>query len=151
MRIESTLATHGIILPSAPAPIANFVACKQSGNLVYVSGQGPILDGVQLYSGKLGAEISIEQGYDAARACGLNLLSQLKAFLGTLDRVKSVIQIKGYVACAPDFSSHPAVVNGCSDLLVQVFGEAGKHTRCALGNCSLPTNIPVEVEMIAEV
>lgn len=151
MSIEKTLEDLNITLPDAPAPIANFVPCKRVGSLVFVSGQGPILNGKQIHTGKLGADVSIEEGYDAARICGLNLLSQLKAFLGSLDQIKSIVHIKGYVACATDFANQPAVINGCSDFLVKVFGEAGKHTRCALGANALPTNIPVEIEMIVEV
>ena len=151
MLIEEKLAGMGIVVPMPPEPIANYTACLQTGNLVFVSGQGPIIDGTQLFTGKVGREVSPEEGYQAARACGLNLLGQLKRFLVDLDRIKRVVHVKGYVASADDFTDQPAVINGASDLLVEVFGEAGRHTRCALGMNVLPTDIPVEVEMIVEV
>ena len=151
MKIEDKIKALGIDLPSAPEPIANYIPCLQSGNLVFVSGQGPIINGKQLYTGKVGAEVTREEGYEAARACCINLLSQLKLFLGDLDKIKRVVHIKGYVASADDFTNQPAVINGASDLLVEIFGEAGRHTRCALGLNVLPTDIPVEVEMIVEV
>lgn len=152
MNVEKKIAERGISLPSSPLPIANFVPCKRVGNLVFVSGQGPIIEGTQLYTGKVGREVKPEDAYLAARACGINLLSQLKTFLGELDFVQEIIHVKGFVASADDFTGQPAVINGCSDLLVQVFGEAkGKHTRCALGVNVLPTDIPVEIEMIVAV
>lgn len=151
MNVENKLKEMGIDLPDAPAPIANFLPCKRVGDLVYVSGQGPIINGVQLYTGKLGAEIGVEDGYQAARACAVNLLAQLKTFLGDLDKVKQIVHIKGYVASVPTFTNQPGVINGCSDLMVEVFGQKGRHTRCALGTNVLPTDIPVEIEMIVEV
>ena len=151
MKPEEKLAAMGIELPQAPTPIATYVPCKQSGNLVYVSGQGPIIDGKQLFTGKVGAAVTQEQGYEAAKACGINILAQLKKFLGELDRVKQIVHIKGFVASADDFTAQPSVINGVSDLMVDVFGEAGRHTRCALGTNVLPTDIPVEVEMVVEV
>lgn len=151
MNIEKKLAELGIELPESPAPIANYVGCKKCGSQVFVSGQGPIINGRQLFTGKVGREVTQEEGYRAARACGINLLAQLKRFLGDLDQVKQVVHIKGYVASADDFTNQPAVINGCSDLLVEVFGENGRHSRCALGMNVLPTDIPVEVEMIVEI
>jgi enamine deaminase RidA (YjgF/YER057c/UK114 family) len=151
MKIENRLKDLKIDLPEAPAPIAAYVPCKQSGNLVFVSGQGTAINGKDTYRGKLGADLSVEEGYQAARFCGLNLLAQLKKFLGDLDRVKALVNVKGFVASADDFTAQPQVINGVSDLMVEVFGEAGRHTRCALGTNVLPGNIPVEVELIAEV
>lgn len=151
MKIENRLKELLIDLPEAPAPVAAYVPCKQSGNLVFVSGQGSAINGKDTYLGKLGEELSIEDGYQAARLCGLNLLAQLKKFLGDLDRVKNIVHVKGFVASAAGFTSQPQVVNGVSDLFADVFGEAGRHTRCALGTNVLPGNIPVEVELIAEV
>jgi enamine deaminase RidA (YjgF/YER057c/UK114 family) len=151
MNIENKLQALGIELPTPPQPIASYIPCKQVGNLVFVSGQGPIINGKQLFTGKVGAELSQQQGVEAARACGLNLIAQLKRFLGDLDRIKSIVHVKGFVACTDNFEAQPAVVNGVSDLMVEVFGEAGRHTRCALGTNVLPTNIPVEVELIVEV
>lgn len=151
MSIEKKLQERGIDLPQAPAPIANYLGVKQTGNLVFVSGQGPIINGKQMYTGKVGKEVSPEEAYQAARYCGINILSQLKAFLGDLDRVKQVIHLKGFVASTTEFTDQPGVINGCSDLMVEVFGESGKHTRCALGTNVLPTDIPVEVEMVIEI
>jgi enamine deaminase RidA (YjgF/YER057c/UK114 family) len=151
MKIEGRLKELGIVLPEPPQPVAMYTPCKQAGNLVFVSGQGPIIEGKQLYTGKVGVEVSPEDAYQAARACGINLIAQLKRFLGDLDKVKSIVHVKGFVACGPDFGAQPAVINGVSDLMVEVFGEQGRHTRCALGTNALPTNIPVEVELIAEI
>ena len=152
MNIEKRLAELGIELPASPAPIANYLGCKRTGDLVLVSGQGPIINGKQLYTGKVGREVSPEEAYQAARACGINLLSQLKTFLGDLNRIKQIVHVKGFVASADDFTSQPGVINGCSDMLVEIFGEEkGKHTRCALGVNVLPTDIPVEIEMMVEV
>ncbi|MDR0387374.1 MAG: RidA family protein [Treponema sp.] len=151
MNIENKLKELGIDLPEPPSPIASYTPCKQAGNLVFVSGQGPIINGKQIYRGKVGAEISLEDAYQAARYCGLNLVAQLKRFLGDLNRVKSIVQVKGYVACGITFENQPQVINGVSDLMVEIFGDAGRHTRCALGTNTLPANIPVEAELIAEV
>ncbi|MDR1837967.1 MAG: RidA family protein [Treponema sp.] len=151
MKIEERLKELQIELPKAPSPIASYIPCKRSGNFVYVSGQGPVLNGKEAKLGKVGAELTVEEGYQAARFCGYNLLAQLKQFLGDLDCIKGILHIKGYVASVNDFYSQPQVVNGVSDLMVEVFGEAGRHTRCALGANVLPGNIPVEVELIAEV
>ncbi len=151
MIIEEKLKTLEIELPEAPTPIATYTACKQVGNLVFVSGQGPIINGKQLYTGKVGKEVSKEEAYTAARACALNLVAQLKKFLGDLDKVKQIVHLKGFVASENDFTAQPSVINGASDFFVEVFGEAGLHTRCALGTNVLPTDIPVEVELIVEV
>lgn len=151
MHIEEKLRELGIDLPIAPAPIANYIGVKQSGNQVFVSGQGPIINGKQMFTGKVGKEVTKDEAYQAARYCGINLLSQLKAFLGDLDRVKQIVHIKGFVASTTEFTDQPGVINGCSDLLGEVFGECGRHTRCALGTNVLPTDIPVEIEMIVEI
>jgi enamine deaminase RidA (YjgF/YER057c/UK114 family) len=151
MKIEERLKELQIELPQAPLPLAAYIPCKRSGNLVFVSGQGPSLNGRDTPLGKVGIELTVEEGYQAARSCGLNLLAQLKKHLGDLDSVKSIVHIKGFVASGENFYSQPQVVNGVSDLMVEVFGEGGRHTRCALGVNVLPGNIPVEVELIAEV
>ncbi|GHV48215.1 LysR family transcriptional regulator [Clostridia bacterium] len=151
MSAEKKIVELGIELPTPPLPIAAYVPVKQAGNLVYVSGQGPIINGKQLYTGKVGKDVTPEDAYKSARACGINILSQLKAFLGDLDKVKSVVSLKGYVASADDFTAQPGVINGASDLMVEVFGEAGRHSRCALGVNVLPTDITTEVEVIVEV
>jgi enamine deaminase RidA (YjgF/YER057c/UK114 family) len=151
MKIENRLKELHIELPEPPAPLAAYIPCKRSGNLVFVSGQGTAISGKEMFQGKVGAELTLEEGYKAARNCGLNLLAQLKRFLGDLDDIKQIVHVKGFVASANDFYSQPLVINGVSELMVEVFGEAGRHTRCALGCNALPGNIPVEVELIAEV
>lgn len=151
MKIEKRLEELGITLPEAPQPVAAYVPCKRTGNLVYISGQGCIRDGEQVYTGRVGESVSFEDGYAAARLCGLNLISQLKRFLGDLDRVVEIVNVRGFVACADSFCDQPRIINGVSELMMEVFGEAGKHTRCALGTNALPGGIPVEVEMVVEV
>jgi enamine deaminase RidA (YjgF/YER057c/UK114 family) len=151
MKIENRLKELNIELPEAPAPVAAYVPCKKSGNLVFVSGQGPSVNGRETVLGKVGGELTLEEGYQAARLCGLNLLAQLKKFLGDLDCVKGIVHVKGFVASDNNFYLQPKVINGVSDLMVEVFGEPGRHTRCALGVNVLPGNIPVEAELIAEV
>jgi enamine deaminase RidA (YjgF/YER057c/UK114 family) len=151
MNVENNLSSRNIQLPIPPKPVAAYVPCKLVGNLVYVSGQGPAINGCLTKAGKVGIDLTAEQGYQAARDCGLNIIAQLQQFLGDLDRVRSVVQIVGYVACDQSFAGQPQVVNGASDLMVEVFGESGKHTRYALGSNALPGNIPVEVGAIVEI
>lgn len=141
----------GLKLPAAPSPMANYVTARRAGNLLFFSGAGPFVDGKPTVFGKVGAELTQEQGYEAARLTGLNLIAQLKKELGTLNSVKQFLKVQAFVASAPDFMAQPAVMNGVSDLFVQVFGEAGKHARTAVAVPQLPFNIPIEVEMIVEV
>lgn len=149
-RIEARLKELGITLPEAPAPAANYVPFQRSGALLFVSGQLPFRDGSPIV-GKLGADATIEQGAEAARACGQALLAQVKAACGgDLDRVRQVVRLGGFVNAAPDFTQHPKVVNGASDLMAEVFGEAGKHARAAVGCGSLPFGVMVEVEGVFE-
>ena len=146
------LAQLDIVLPPAAAPAANYVPWARSGNLLFIAGQVPILDGKDQFTGKLGAGVSIEQGQQAARLCAINILSQVKGALeGDLDRVMRCVRLTGYVNCTPDFGDQPRVINGASDLMVEVFGEAGRHARAAVGNASLPRNVAVEVDAIFEV
>ncbi len=148
---EARLAELGIALPSAPAPVANYVNGVQTGNLIFLAGKGPKrADGTEV-TGKLGAGISIEQGYEAARLTAINQLAVLKAMLGDLSRVKRVVKVLGMVNSDPDFVQQPAVINGFSDLIVEVFGERGRHARAAVGMASLPRGQAVEIEMIVEV
>lgn len=149
--IEDKLASIGIKLPSPPAPAGSYVPVVVSHNLAFVAGQIPTQDGQVLFKGKVGSDITIEVGQQAARLCTINALAQLKFALGSLDRVKRVVKVTGFVNCDPSFADHPKVVNGASDLLVQVFGEAGKHARAAVGASSLPLDCAVEVEFIVEV
>ena len=150
--IESRLEHLGISLPAEPVPIANYVPGVRTGNLVYLSGLGPASrpDGTTP-SGKVGRDLTTEEGYEAARLTGINILARMKGELGDLDRVRRVVKLLGMVNSAPDFNQQPAVVNGCSDLLVEVFGDRGRHARSAVGMASLPNDIPVEIEVIIEV
>ena len=150
--IESRLEHLGISLPAEPVPIANYVPGVRTGNLLYLSGLGPAsrADGAAP-SGKVGRDLTTEQGYEAARLTGINILARMKGILGDLDKVRRVVKLLGMVNSAPDFNQQPAVVNGCSDLLVEVFGERGRHARSAVGMAALPNDIPVEIEVIIEV
>lgn len=149
--VESRLAELGIELPSASAPVANYVNAVRTGNLVFLSGKGPLQeDGTQI-TGKVGADLTIEEGYEAARITGINLLSALKSEIGDLNRVQRVVKVLGMVNSTPDFENHPQVINGFSDLMVEVFGDRGRHARSAVGMGSLPSDIAVEIEMIVEV
>ncbi|WP_245181741.1 RidA family protein [Sinorhizobium mexicanum] len=142
------LAVLGIDLPPAPPPIANFVTYVREGNILYLSGQGPREVDGHLHSGKVGAEVDVESAYDHARLTGINLLAVMHDALGDLGRVKRVVKILGMVNAVPEFREHPRVINGCSDLMIDVFGEAGQHARSAVGFGSLPGNITVEIEAI---
>ena len=147
MSIDARLTELGITLPDAPAPAANYVPYVQSGDLLFVSGQiaaGP--DG--LIRGRLGDGMDVAQGAQAARACGLSLLAQARAAAGSLDRIARVVKLTGFVASTPDFTDQPEVINGCSDLMVEVFGDAGRHARSAVGVASLPQGVAVEVEAV---
>jgi len=148
--IDARLEQLQVVLPAATKPVANFVPCLQTGNLLFVSGQIPTWNGELRYVGRVGAEISVDDARAAARLCALNVLAQARAFLGTLDRVKQVCQLHGFVNAVPGFIHHPAVVNGASDLFVELFGEAGKHTRFAVGAGSLPFNVAVEIAAVLE-
>lgn len=151
MTPEAKLEALGLTLPPVSAPIGSYVTCKRQGDLLYLSGAGPIVQGEVLYKGKVGAEITPDVGYEAAKVSALNLIAALKAELGDLSKVKSIVKLLGLVACADGFYGQPGVINGASDLLFEVFGEKGRHARSAIGVFSLPMNIPVEIEMIVEV
>ena len=149
---EKNLIEKNIELPTPPAAAASYVPCVRCGNLLFLSGQGTIFNGKRLYIGAVGREQSQEDAYQAARICGLNLLAQLKKYLGSLDKVKKIVNLRGYVNSAPDFFLQPAVINGASDLMISVFGvEVGSHSRTAVGVSSLPNNITVEVELVVEI
>lgn len=148
---EARLAELGITLPEPPSPVANYVNGVRTGNLIFLAGKGPVWpDGTEL-RGKLGAGLSIEEGYEGARQTAINQLAVLKAMLGSLNRVVRVVKVLGMVNSAPDFVEQPAVINGFSDLIVEVFGERGRHARAAVGMASLPRGQAVEIEMIVEV
>ncbi|WP_160121713.1 RidA family protein [Rhodovarius lipocyclicus] len=151
-RIEARLAELGITLPAAPAPVANYVGWTRTGSLVVVSGQIPLKDGAIAYVGKVGAEVAPETAKEAARLCFVNVLAQLKAACdGDLDRVTKVVRLGGFIAAPPEFTAHPVVMNGASDLAVEVFGDAGRHARSTIGVPSLPGNAACEVEGMFEI
>jgi enamine deaminase RidA (YjgF/YER057c/UK114 family) len=147
---ESRLLSLHIDLPPAPQPAANYVTATQSGNLVFLSGQGPILNGEVIYRGRVGTELSEEQGYQAARLTTLNSLAILRQHLGSLDRVARVLKLLAWVHCEHGFQKQHLVLNGASDLLVEVFGERGRHARSAVSAHDLPFGIAVEIEMVVE-
>ncbi len=151
MSAETKLKDLGITLPTPPKPVANYVRAVQAGNLLFVSGHGPFNDGKIKLAGKVGRELTLDEGYQVARNVGLNCLATVRDALGSLDRVKRVVKLLGMVNCTNEFTDQPKVINGCSDLLVEVFGEPGKHARSAVGMQALPGGIPVEIEMILEV
>ncbi|WP_158900428.1 RidA family protein [Burkholderia sp. L27(2015)] len=145
------LRALGLTLPAVPAPIGNFNHCTREGNLLFLSGQGPVTVSGELMTGKVGDTVTTEVAYAHAQLVGLNLLSVLHDTLGDLARVTRVVKLLGMVNATPDFTEHPRVINGCSDLLVQVLGDAGRHSRSAVGVGSLPNNITVEIEAIVAI
>lgn len=149
--VDERLAALGVTLPVAAAPVANYVAAVITGNLLVVSGQLPLIEGRLSATGKLGGGVSIEQGSQAARACAINMLAQIKAAAGSLDRVHRVVRLGGFIASTADFTQHATVMNGASDLIAAVFGEAGRHARSTIGVPSLPLDAPVEVEGLFEI
>jgi enamine deaminase RidA (YjgF/YER057c/UK114 family) len=151
MGAEARLAELGLELPTPPRPIANYVTAARSGNLLFLSGHGPVQGNRIVHQGTVGRDLTVEQGQAAARLTGLNLLASARDALGSLDRVRQVVKLLGMVRCGEDFVDHPKVVNGCSDLMVEVFGDAGRHARSAIGVASLPMGIAVEIEMVLEV
>ena len=151
-KIDARLSALGITIPDAPAPAANYLPFTTTGNLVFVSGQVPFVDGKLTRTGRIGEDASLEDGYEQARICAINLIAQVKvACGGDLDRVRRVVKLGGFVASAPDFIGQPGVVNGASDLMAEVFGEAGKHARFAVGANTLPLGCLVEVDGIFEI
>ena len=150
MSIAARLSELGIALPAAAAPVAAYVPVVVAGNVAHVSGQLPFVDG-QLVTGRLGEDVSLEQGQAAARACGLMILAQLEAALGSLDRVERIVKLGAFVCCDPAFKDQPSVANGGSELMEKVFGEAGKHARSAVGVPALPRGAAVEIDAIVAV
>lgn len=151
MNVEAKLEEMGIVLPPAGKPVANYVPSVRSGNLVFLSGHGPFSEDGTLITGKVGSDLTFDQGYEAARRVAVGLLGSVKAEIGDLDKVKRVVKLLGMVNCASDFTDQPKVINGASDLIVEVFGDKGKHARSAVGMNALPMGIAVEIEMIVEV
>lgn len=148
MTPEERLAAMGLTLPEAPVPVANYVPARIAGNLLYLSGQGPKRADGTYKHGRLGRDMSIEEAYQEARLTGLNMLAVAKKTLGDLSRIEAVVKLLGMVNAEPDFADHPKVINGCSDLLVEVLGDAGRHARSAVGMGSLPNRMAVEIEAI---
>jgi enamine deaminase RidA (YjgF/YER057c/UK114 family) len=144
MKIEKRIEELKITLPAISAPMGNYVPARRAGNLLFLSGRGP-----GAIAGKVGDTITVEQAYQHARIVGLSLIAVMKQELGDLDKVKGIIKVLGMVNASPSFGDHPKVINGCSDLMVEVFGDAGRHARSAVGMGSLPGQIPVEIELIA--
>jgi len=147
---ETRLKELDIVLPAMPTPVANYVPYRITGNRLYLSGQGPGTSEGVFSLGKVGTEVTVEQAIVDARLCGLRLIAVTQAALGSLDRVTQVVKLLGLVNGAPEFGEHPRVINGCSDLFVEVFGEKGRHARSAMGAGSLPRNMTVEIEAILE-
>ena len=150
-RIDKRIADLSIELPHPNKPVANFVPCVQTGNLLFVSGQVTAWNGEYKYVGKVGRDISLEDAQKAARICALNVVAHARSHLGDLDRVARIVMVQGFVNAIPEFTDHPKVINGASDVLVEIFGDAGKHARFALGAGSLPFNVAVEVAAVLEV
>ncbi|MFC2008889.1 RidA family protein [Chloroflexota bacterium] len=151
MGAEARLKEMGLILPEQSKPVANYVPAVRVGNLLFVSGHGPYNDGKIKLAGKVGRDLTVDEGYQVARNVAMNCLASIRMALGDLDKVKRFVKLLAMVNCTEDFKEQPKVINGCSDLLVDLFGEAGKHARSAVGMQALPFEIPVEIEMIVEV
>lgn len=151
MTPEQRLASRGLQLPEPPKPVAAYIPCRRVGNLLFISGQIPMLDGQLMAKGPIPARVSVEEGKACARQCVLNALAIAKAELGTLDRLTSIVRIGVFVQCEMGFHQEPQVANGASDLLVDIFGDAGKHARAAVGCSDLPLGAPVEIEFLFEV
>ena len=154
MEVEKKLVEMDLSLPPSPAPVANYVPAVRSGNLLFVSGHGPafVKDGkIEYIRGKLGRDLTVEQGYEAAKQVMLNILQSIKGMIGDLDNVRRIVKVLGFVNCTEDFPDQPKVINGASDLLVALYGERGRHARSAVGMQQLPFGIAVEIEMVVEV
>jgi enamine deaminase RidA (YjgF/YER057c/UK114 family) len=151
MEAESRLAELGLTLPKPPQAVGAYLLAQQVGNLLFLSGTTCYVDGGLLYTGRLGAELTVEEGYAAARQTALNLLSVIKETLGDLDLVERIVKLNGYVNSAPDFDRQPAVINGASELFELIYGQRGKHARTSIGVSDLPGHIPVEIEMVVQI
>ena len=150
-KIEDSLKKKNLILPEVPKPVAAYIPAKQTGNLVFTAGQLPMVNGELISKGLLGQDVEIDEAKNAARICTLNALAAIKGVIGDLDRIKQIVRVVGYVASVPTFNQQPAVVNGASELLLEIFGENGKHARSAVGMAVLPLNASVEIELTVEV
>lgn len=151
MEIEKRIKSLGLNLPEVPKPVASYVPAVQSGNYVFTSGQIPFVKGELKFKGKVGSDLTLEEGYECAKVAALNCLAAIQSVIGDLDRVSRVVRVTGFINSAPGFLDQPKVLNGASDLLVEIFGEKGRHSRLALGSSELPLGAPVEVDLIVEV
>jgi len=147
---ETKLSEMGITLPDVPMPLAAYIPAQRAGDLVYTSGQIPLKAGELVFKGKVGADLTEEQAYEAAKLCAVNCLSAIKSLIGSLDKIEQIIKVTGFVNSAPGFFSQPKVINGASDFFLEVFGDAGRHARAAVGVCELPIDAAVEVEVIVK-
>lgn len=150
-KIEERLTELGLSIPEAPKPVAAYIPAKKTGNVIFTAGQLPMVNGELISKGLLGQDVEIEQAYKAARICTLNALAAIKGLIGDLDQIQQIVRVVGYVASVPTFTQQPAVVNGASELLLEIFGENGKHARSAVGMAVLPMNASVEIELTVEV
>ncbi|MEG0805741.1 MAG: RidA family protein [Lachnospiraceae bacterium] len=150
-KIEQKMQELGLTLPDPIKPVGTYCPFKQVGNVIFFSGQGPLWNGEFFYNGKVGRDITKEEGYQAARMTGLNVIAQIKAAIGDLDRVKQFVNVLGYVNCVDEFTEQPYVINGFSDLIKEIFGEKGNHARCAVPSGTLPMNTSVEIHAVIEV
>ena len=150
-KLESRLNQLKLALPAVPKPVAAYIPAKQSGKLVFTAGQLPMVNGELISKGLLGQDVDIDEANNAARICTLNGLAAIKGVIGDLDRIKQIVRVVGYVASVPTFTQQPAVVNGASELLLEIFGESGKHARSAVGMAVLPLNASVEIELTVEI
>ena len=151
MKVEAKIEEMGLKLPTPATPVANYIPAVRTGNLVFLSGHGPVQEDGSEITGKLGSDLSVEEGYEAAKLVAIGLLGSLKGLIGDLDKVTRIVKLLGMVNCDSTFKDQPQVINGASDFLVEVFGDKGKHARSAVGMNSLPFDISVEIEMIVEV
>jgi enamine deaminase RidA (YjgF/YER057c/UK114 family) len=149
--VEQKLTQLGLVLPETPKPVAAYIPAKQAGNLVFTAGQLPMVNGELISKGLLGQDVEIDEANKAARICTLNALAAIKGVVGDLDRIKEIVRVVGYVASVSTFTQQPAVVNGASELLLEIFGESGKHARSAVGMAVLPLNASVEIELTVEI
>jgi enamine deaminase RidA (YjgF/YER057c/UK114 family) len=150
-KVETRLIELGIEIPDAPKPVAAYIPAKRVGNLVFTAGQLPMVNGELISTGLLGQDVEIEEANKAARICALNALAAIKGVIGDLDQIQQIVRVVGYVASVPTFTQQPAVVNGASELLLEIFGDNGKHARSAVGMAVLPLNASVEIELTVEV
>jgi enamine deaminase RidA (YjgF/YER057c/UK114 family) len=150
-KVESRINELKLSLPDVPKPVAAYIPAKQTGNLVFTAGQLPMVNGELISKGLLGQDVEVDEANKAARICTLNALAAIKGVIGDLDRIKQIVRVVGYVASVPTFTQHPAVVNGASELLLDIFGENGKHARSAVGMAVLPLNASVEIELTVEI